>query len=141
MCMMLYLGAEQPRPLVPWNEAVPAFHVQELHELDAGVRQQFAVPHVVFAGSHKGCGCGFRRGLEELAYDVGDDEPAVRETQCRLADYVEAQLQRGNRVSLFACWDGDQSSPPEHRRVVRLSDVRAGDFWFLEKEASTFAAD
>ena len=81
-----------------------------------------------------------RIGDGEFAHPEDEETPLVRATLRKLADYVEEQMRRGNRISLFACWAGDEGAPAEHRRVVRLDDLRNGAFWFLEKEASTFAA-
>ncbi len=134
--MVLYIGAEEPLPLLAWDESSPAFHVQDLDSQVLAVRRQLAVPHVYYAGSHQGCGCGFQLGEYP---DPNDEEaPANRESLRQLADYVEAQIAVGNRLQFFACWSGDEAAVAEHRRVVKVGDLRSDAFYFLEKEASCF---
>jgi hypothetical protein len=138
VCLVLYIGAADPLPLIAWDAAAPAFHVTPLDLHCSAVRQQFSVPHVYYAGSHAGCGCGFQLG-EYVDWAEDKDAPAKRDSLRRLADYVEAQIVRGNGVEFFACWSGDEASPPEHRRVLSVGELRGEFFYFLEKEASTFA--
>ena len=132
MCMMLYIGSNKPLPLVPWQEDAPGFHVGELHEDFADVVKQFSVPHVFYAGSHEGCGCGFQLG----EYPGFDDEeaPEKRESLRKLAAYVEVQLDAGRRIELFACRAGGESTAPERRRRLSPSDLRAESFFFLDDE-------
>src|SRR5690349_6953736 len=40
VCMAVYLAADAPLPLIPWDGARPAFHVHELTEHEAAVRAQ-----------------------------------------------------------------------------------------------------
>ena len=71
MCMMVYLAADQPLREVAWNEAAPAFNTSPLASDEHRVRRQFSKPHLIYAGSHEGCSCGFQLG----EYSLEDTEP------------------------------------------------------------------
>ena len=135
---MLYLASDAPLPLVPWDAGAPAFHVEELGAARSLVRGRFSLPHVYYAGAHEGCGCGFQLG--EYPEFVDEDAPAKRESLRRLADYVDAALARGRQVQFFVCWAGDEDGPAAHHRVVTTRELRGESFWFLDGEASSFAA-
>lgn len=139
MCMMVYIAATEPLELVAWNDAQPAFYVAELHESEASVRQQFNAPHVLYAGSHEGCGCGFQYG--EFPQFEDKERPLKRASLDAFAVYLAAQLRHVPSIQLFACWDGDQCSPHEHQRVLTPSSLRCEEFYFLQKERSTIEPD
>jgi hypothetical protein len=128
--LMVYVASDYPLPSLAWDEARPAFHVAELPEADEPVRGQFSEPHVYAVGSHEGCGCGFQYGQ----YDGSDDDPAARDSRRRLAAYLAVALQHQSAVELYACWDGDQTAPPEHGGRVRPVDLVRDRTFFREKE-------
>jgi len=138
MCNMLYIGADQELPLIPWDERAPAFHVEPLSEGVEAVRNVFGVPYVYYAGSHDKCGCGFQLG--EFPDPEDEEAPAMRRSLNLLADYVEQQLARVCRLSFYACWAGGESAEPVRRRSVTAEQLRGEDFFFLEKESSRFEA-
>lgn len=139
MCMMVYIAATEPLERVAWNDAQPAFYVAELHESEASVRQQFDTPHVLYAGSHEGCGCGFQYG--EFQQFEDEERPLKRASLDAFAAYLTEQLTRVPSIQLYACWDGDQSAPHEHQRVLTPSSFRCEEFYFLQKERSTIKPD
>ncbi len=131
MCMMLYMAADQPVPEIPWNESEPAFHVR-VESPGSPVRNQFALPHLFYVGSHEGCGCGFQLG-EYPGYE--DDEALAKGKSLRdLAGYLEFQLAEGRKLTLYACWAGDEASAYEHCRTITPRDLLGESFFFLEKE-------
>jgi hypothetical protein len=132
--MAVYIASDRELPLVPWNDGAPSFHVDDIDESDATVRTQITEPHVCYAGSHEGCGCGFQLGEYP---DFEDDERELKRASLdQLAEYLERAIASGARIRLFACWEGDQAMPIEHRRVLTPSDLRGDDFFFLERELS-----
>ncbi|MBI5362461.1 MAG: hypothetical protein HZA53_04725 [Planctomycetes bacterium] len=135
---MLYIASDVPLPLLPWDPGAPAFHVEELDAASQVVRERFTLPSAYYAGSHEGCGCGFQLG--EYPDFVDEDAPAKRESLRQLADYVDAQHALGRQLQFFMCWAGDEECPPDSRRVVTTRELRGDSFWFLEGEASSFAA-
>jgi len=52
--------------MIEWNEAQPGFNVFDLAETEQNVRCQFSKKHVVYAGAHAGCGCGFQHGEQKI---------------------------------------------------------------------------
>src|SRR5262247_3335701 len=103
MCMMVYIAASQPLDLVVWNEALPAFHVSDLHETEVSVKAQFRSAYVYYAGSHEGCGCGFQYGEYE-GFEEEADLPQKRQSRRALAEFLAVALQHQAEVELFASW-------------------------------------
>ena len=137
MCMVLYVAADAPLPLVPWAADAPAFHVTVLPPRAAAVRAHFSKPHVYYLGSHEGCGCGFGYGW----WDGEDPESSAqgRESVGRLGAYLAAVTQASGPVELYACWSGDERAAAAPERAVarglrpctaalpaRRADVRGG---------------
>src|SRR6266446_4942076 len=122
MCMLIYVASDYPLPTSAWDQGRPRFHVTELGDRDQPVRRQFSKPCVYYAGSHEGCGCGFQYG----EYEGFEEDPAAlaaaRDSRGLLAEFLSVALQHQPAVELFACWDGDQGAPPEHRGRVRPAD-------------------
>jgi hypothetical protein len=101
------------------------------------VRPQFTRPHVYYAGSHEGCGCGFQYGEYEL--DDPDAEELVEvarheESRKRLTDYLQSALQVVPAVELYACWDGDEALPREHASRVHADTLISERTFFRERE-------
>ena len=139
MCMMIYISADQPLDLVPWNETSPAFHVTKLDNSEESVRGQFRHPYVYYVGSHEGCGCGFQYG-EYPEYE--DEERHLKRASLdAFASYLAQQLEQVKVIDLFACWDGNQSKPPDVNRRLTTETLRSEDFFFREKESSRIEKD
>jgi hypothetical protein len=138
---VVYLAAEQPLRILPWLEAAPAFNTSVLAPDEERVRRHLQGAHVVYAGSHEGCACGFQ--LDAGARSSLDaEEVRQREQSLRaFADYLREELARVGSIELFACWDGDQESAPEHRRILSPVALEESNFSFLEKELSTVRTD
>ena len=62
MGMMVDLAADLLFRAVPWNEAAPGFNTSSLASDEERIRRQCTKPHLLFAGSHEGRGCGFQFG-------------------------------------------------------------------------------
>lgn len=134
MCKVLYIGASESLPLIPWTEEEPGFYVSSLErELDREARAQFSLPYVYYAGSHELCGCGFffdenrEQGVHVKSLDT------IR-SLVNLTHYIEDALAQGIAVQLFACEDGDQQVTPEHLDSVTPSQISAANFCFKEKQ-------
>ena len=112
-------------------------HVTELPDSVRAVRTHFTKPYVYYAGSHEGCGCGFSYGWWD-----GDD-PArsapARESVRRLGAYLEAATRTAGPLELYACWSGDESEAPRHRRELTPRDFRpdASEFQLEERTFAT----
>jgi YcxB-like protein len=138
---MVYLAADKPLSVVAWNEAEPGFNVSDLAEDEQRVKCQFSKQHVVYAGAHEGCGCGFQ--CAEYGHENYEPEELNR---CRRAleefsEYLRGELERVGTIELFASWDGDQAAPPDHHRKLTPGSLMNPNFFFLERELSTIVAD
>lgn len=135
MCMAIHIAADQPLSAVDWDEAHPAFYVAVLQGSDVLVRQQFAKAHVMYTGAHEGCGCGFQYG-ESLELCDPNEAVLQRRSLDQFAAYLQREVARVGPIELYACWEGDQQAPVEHRRILSPQALRQEDFFFLHKEFS-----
>lgn len=135
MCMAVYIAAEQPFALVPWDDSHPAFYLATVDSSDLPVLAQFTKQHVAYAGSHEGCGCGFQYG-KRPEFREPDDAAARRASLDQFADFLAREIPRIGPIELYACWEGDQAASVEHRRALTPTDLRSESFFFLEKELS-----
>jgi hypothetical protein len=129
---MLYVASNAELPLLPWNESDPGFHVTELSEQEKSVKPKFKNRHVYYAGAYEGCGCGFQAG-EYPGYEDNEIDLKIASLS-GLADYLDAQLEKGVNIELFGCWDGDQTLPIENERTVSPESFRSKVFWFKDRE-------
>lgn len=133
--MVVYLASRSPLPLIPWQEAAPAFNVTELTEPEQAVLRHLVLPHVRQAGSHTRCGCGFNEGREypEANADPAADRVAALDSSARLVRYL-----REHRVEqIYSCWSGDEGEPQTFERRVTPETLVAPDFVFRERELLT----
>ncbi len=102
MCLAVYLGAHSTFPQGKRGEPNGGFYLEETADSDP-VRRQFRTPHVYYAGSHEGCGCGFVTSHED------EDTPRDLESVEALARTTLSALDAGE-VELFVCWEGEQEA-------------------------------
>jgi hypothetical protein len=135
MCMAVYIAADQPLSPADWDEACPAFYVAALAESDLPVRAQFTKAHVMYAGSHEGCGCGFQYG--EYPELLEPEQAACRRASLdQFATFLESEVRRVGPIQLYACWEGDQAAPVEHRRALTPTLLKSKGFFIRQKELS-----
>ena len=140
MCWVLYIAADHPLPLIPWQPEAPAFNVTPLREVDEAVRARFAAGNVAYLGSHTGCGCGFDPGQANPAHP---DEARDNATSlAALRAYVEARAEASaaRRVELYTCWDGDEGMEPHHRLEITADALHLAMEWFPERSHVTVRA-
>jgi hypothetical protein len=127
--MMVFIAAETPLPLIPWDKERPAFAVKELHESYDAVRKQFDVPYVYFVLSYQGCGCGFQ------AKKLGKKERRFAKTSLKsFSEYVAGNMRQGaKKIQLYACWAGGEANEPIKRRQVKPDIFLLPNFCFEEK--------
>ncbi|HEV2802074.1 MAG TPA: hypothetical protein VGW12_16485 [Pyrinomonadaceae bacterium] len=131
--MMVYIAADEPLPLIEWQENVSVFCVTKLSEGEKRVHRQFSRPFVYYLGSYEGCGCGF--SYDDEPVEDEDDrrrDAAARESVRQLSKYLSDVVRRGS-VEMYACWDGDQEAEPEERLEVRPDFFGGETFAFKEK--------
>lgn len=143
MCYMLYAGADHELPLTDpaewdgvdvaiegWEVRSPPLMVMALSEECKDVKRLFQEAFVVDVGGYGGCGCGFT-GDDELSppSDMNSHEKAACESRRALAEYL-----RINRaLTLYFCWTGDESLPPEGEAEVTLSQLADPSFMLPER--------
>lgn len=131
MCWVLYLAADRPLALHPFDPAVPGFNVAELAPREEVVRGQFGKPFVYRLGAHTWCGCGFDRG------QVGPDQPremeATEASLRHLRAYLGEALELAGPVELFSCWEGDQGAAPDHRWRRGIREFGPRMDWFPDR--------
>jgi hypothetical protein len=127
MCLAVYIASNQVLPLIAWDETSPAFYIGEF-SADCGVKRQFTLPNVAYAGSNGGCGCGFSKDGE-----IGEELEVVRENYRQLASYITDLQARGASIQLFCSWEGDQTLEPEFNDTIRVSDLATNEFDFKDR--------
>jgi hypothetical protein len=141
MCIMVYLAADWPLREVAWNDASPAFYTAPLAPDEECVRRQFSKPHLIYAGSYEGCGCGFQLGEHPFEYLEPGEISQRRKSLRDFAAYLRDELPRVGSLEVFVCWEGDQESPPERHRSLTASVIESDSFFFLQKELSMIEAE
>ncbi len=144
MCMALYIASDRPLPLTKqpeypkdctssptWPREAQRFHTATLQEKQEAVRFHFGYPHVLYAGSYEGCGCGFNYGREyPEAEDDAEHLTAARESVAELVRYVRDSGVR----EIYSCWFDDEGKPTARERTVAPEALASPDFVFGEQE-------
>lgn len=135
MCMVVYIGSNEPLPLIPWRDDAPAFNVEALSEFTECVRTHFSRLNIRYAGSHTSCGCGFNEGRDYYDIEFGDpkERVAALRSSVQLVEYI-----RAHQVDqVYSCWSGDEDKPQEHAREIAPEALLKEDFVFRERELLT----
>ena len=131
MCWVLYIAADEPLPLIAWDEKSPAFNVTTLRDVDEPVRARFTRPHVAYLGAHTGCGCGFDPGQANQEHP--DEARDTAAALAALADYLRTATADGRAVELYVCWSGDEALPVEQAMDITPDALHPGMEWFPER--------
>ena len=131
MCWVLYLAADRPLPLRPFDPASPAFNVADLNGREVAVRAQFGKAFVYAVGAHTGCGCGFDRGQANPEHP--DELEATETSLDALHAFLRDAMGVTGSLELYACWDGDQAATPDQRWHRRLEDFHRRMAWFPDR--------
>jgi hypothetical protein len=134
MCLLLFVASDAPIEMsAGWN-GTTALSFHPLADADAWVRNVLSKPHVVYAGSHTGCSCGFAFGLIEPHTEAEQAEEARgRQSVAALRDFLAIRLAHEREVQLLACWAGNEGSLPGPQRTVGLDYFEGEDFQFPER--------
>jgi hypothetical protein len=91
MCLSVFVASDVELPLLPYDDASPAFSTYALHEGDESVRRLTSKPYVYeVAALSDCCGCGFSYDINELAESTRAGVPDEAKRQAR-ADYDDRQ--------------------------------------------------
>jgi hypothetical protein len=135
MCLAVYVASSKPLPTSAWQKDARAFYLEAVaaHE---SVRKQFAAANVYYAGSHKGCGCGFIKDGE-----VGEDLAACQRNYDALSLVVARAMADGAAVEIFSCWEGDQTKPPEFVESLAPQALAEPGFELKERQLLRICAN
>jgi hypothetical protein len=136
MCTHVFLAAETPLTVIPWDREKPSFHVQLVPEsVQEQVGRQFQNRYIFAAGTDQGCGCGFEYGYDGRALPRGTSErESSRIMVSELSQYLKREIQRVGPIEIYSCWDGDEARPADHRMKVTPSDIGGDRFRFLDRQ-------
>jgi hypothetical protein len=145
MCLVLYIGSDNPCPLVEpqdfslidhddpsWPSKVVQFAVEEIAGDEKAVANHFDTRIVRYVGSFEGCGCGFNASyLNEWEEPSEPDERflAGKESRRLLQEYVERHEIR----QIYACWSGDEALQPTLNMDIDSSSLTDMHFQFPER--------
>ncbi len=141
MCFSLFIGADNPIPLIPWNEDDKRVYSQNLSEYELPIQGHFSKQHIGYIGSDQGCGCGFRHVTfqngewpeesmsDSEEYSDGDKQPNHIQLECILIGL----LQTADSIELYSCWDGDFAEPSGGSSQLLLSSIVDNHFAFRER--------
>jgi hypothetical protein len=135
--MLYFLGTDSDAPLSPaWDPTSPAFFVSAPRSDDLEkVRSILPHRHIIWLGSHEGCGCGFRRLHPEIPFEEQEEE-AARADHAALVAYLEVLPKTERADQIFCYWDGE-SEPLEHSRTCKIWELLGDHFAFQEREIIT----
>ena len=131
--MAVYIAADNPLPLIEWQEDVTFFCVYELCDDEIVVKRHFTKPFVAHLGAYTGCSCGFSYGGPIDTEDDKHEDAQGRESVRLLSQYV-SELAKNSEVELFSCWEGDQENEPEEKLTVSPDFFGGEEFEFKEKQ-------
>ena len=151
MCKALYIASDRPLPVTEqpeypkdctlsptWPREAQRFHTATLKPAEETVRLHFSHPHILYAGSYEGCGCGFNYGREyPEAEDDAEHLTAARESIAELVRYVR----ESNVLEIYSCWMDDEAKPTVHQRTVTPETLASPGFVFRERELLTIDHD
>ena len=140
MCLVLYLASDMRIRPISWDETCPHFYVAPDDPDARNASQHFTKPNMAYVGSDNGCGCGFRQEHENMIDDPEQIASKI-DNQQRLHDYLAECLANYHTIELYSCWSGDETLPMEHDRKIKLSELLADDFAFLERQRTVVTAD
>jgi hypothetical protein len=128
MCLAVYIGSSLPLEEGSWDKKNQKFYLERAAEAEPPGRH-FSGKFVYYAGSHEGCGCGFSK----------DGEPPEELIKCQenydaLARVLEEALEKGAKLQLFTCWEGDQAEEPESVQSITPQRVREPAYELQELE-------
>lgn len=131
MCTVVFIAANNPLPLIEWDENAPSFYVSQITQAEDWVQEHLTKPFIYSLGSYTGCACGFDYGLKGFKNDEDKEcDLKARESVRRLAKYLSEALQHGS-VEMFAN-DGSEWDFELMERVTVTPSYFGGDSFNFE---------
>ena len=134
MCQMVFVGADGPLPLIPWDKDCMAFHARVLDAKEDAVRTQFSKSHIYYLGGSEGCGCSFGEADVPLEILEPDALALQRKDIGALREYlVDALRVQGNLELYVVQWD-DMDKPPLWRGSISPDEISGDSLAFANRE-------
>jgi len=123
MCYALFIAVDQVLPVVDIVDADDRFHLEIPQSTHSEVLAKFSKPHVYYASSWEGCGCGWFSDPDTL--EAGRDGLS-KTAQClrELSALMSQVLEDSDSAELFLTWEGEVGEPVRRRRVLSPSDFK-----------------
>jgi hypothetical protein len=96
-----------------------------LTEKDEVVKNKFTKPHIYYAGSWQGCGCGWFSDEGEI--ETEEDRKNFNRTKQSLSELhttIASLLKTRDKVELFLCWEGSQGEEPRRHITLTVEDLK-----------------
>lgn len=135
MCYALYIGSDILFEISKWDPQNRKFYIGKLQDKDKDVIQHFSKSHIYYAGSWRGCGCGFFvepgwAESENHAEEIEWNKNCIRD----FIEFLKKVLQKTDEIELFVCWEGDQSKEPKRKLEVTPGDLLGQSLPFEERD-------
>ena len=138
MCTVLYLATPKAVRLVSYEQTHGMFEIRGTPP--AGVPGCLSYPHVVDAGSHTGCSCGFPQqwhGISLPPDDYGDVpyslEPRSKASFRAFVGFLSNTLERQHSCELYLVQYGDIDAP-DSVSEIDFSELALPSFRLREGE-------
>lgn len=147
MCYALFIGTDRPLPIPSVEEAVEMehFHLESLQPHHDVVRANFSKPHLFYASSWQGCGCGWypdtmlfqrRKARDESSRKTAADVRALGALLARI-------LESSDSVELYFSFEGELDEGARRRISLAPADfgvdslpMQQGDFALVTEATS-----
>ena len=129
MCMVVYLGSDQPLPSPPFGSRFPVLQWTEIHTGGGKPVRALTKPVVYQIHPEGHCGCWFQ-------CEVGSDQDRWNSRQ-NLVEFLEWIREPQKEIELFCCSEGTQDSEPTSRDWATPGDFLANRLSFHDRELLT----
>ena len=133
MCLAFYIGSNTELPTNSWDESNPSFFVEQAKE-DYDMKINVSKDYIYYAGSHEGCGCGFKNNEEWVDFNKPEEVKkleASKKSLNQLIDYLKRALNKTKELDLFICWEGEQEETPKEIKTINPEELLKID-WSME---------
>lgn len=136
MCFMLYLASDVPLPTSEWKKEANGFFLSEAKQLGdiPTALRHFSKPHVYYAGSHEGCGCGFFFGKDDDPEEYEKRKDSVR----GLVNTIKQVLSSSDSAELLVTWVACENEKPKRRLELTPQELLGKEFPLEEQDFVVF---
>ena len=141
MCFVLYIAADRPLPLIPWEPNADCVHTDNVPDSDTAIYSHFTRRHVYFVGSDTHCGCGYRNASyqngswpeEEWRPDDDTRHITAQPNHERLVRLVREHLAGEESFELYGAWESSFIDPTLCHQDITIERLLELDFYFRDR--------